>query len=798
MYSGIKLPVRARNTVLIRFFLYFLMVILLTLTTISYFLYNYFSSLFKDEVLSLNNRILSQVSDFSDAFILKNMNELAAGISMPYPHETFISQFFSDSDEDYWKVILTTRNKLDSLIFQNRDIVDSIYLYSKDKKLALSQKVMKYIDEKEARNLDEFSWINQASMSNSSVIWLNTRIAKIYGSQSADNGNIITLICTYPVSSRPQDAKGYVAVNIREEALNNHLVKYNSTKLGHLLIVDKNGSIISHSDKSKLYNDISKERFVKEIMLSEKPKSFQSKFENTDYIISFKQSAYNNWYYVAMVPTELLYQKDYHIKRKIFAASITIFFIVLLVSNVFTYKMYKPLKKLLDKFASTINSEKKGKLDEYLMLENAFTDMSLKIDNLEDTLCKNVDMIVHNYLIDLLNKPSIDNPNIGTTLNSLGVAFSEKYFTVIIFNISKAVVDLHKQTDIQLCKYKIFEYIKMVDSTNTDNSYIDMDKGTDTNTKPICRYYPIDTDSRTISVIVNSNINDLALVRNFITHTQFHCYNNFGFYLTVGVGKYFDNLLSVRQSNIDAKIAILYKFLHPGQNEFYYEEISRKPANPEVLNQDYMEKLFKSLKLCNITEVNNILDTRISTISSNNFNYQYIKKEISQLRKLYIECFEEMSVKIDSNSEIKDIFFYPGDVFEFFDACKVISNKFIDYMKEKRTSKTSELIESVELYVLNNINGNLSLNLVADSLRISPQHLSKIFKEEKGINFIDYVTDKKIDKAKNLLSTTNMSLDEISVCVGYSHATYFSRKFKESTGYTPGEYRQQEVKKQLK
>lgn len=316
MRLRIKFPIRIHKTVMIRFSFYFLIVILVTLTTTSYFLYNYFSSLFKDEVLSLNNRILNQVSDFSDAFILKNMNELTLGISMPYPHEIFISQFFSSSDEDYWKVILTTRNKLDSLTFQNRDIVDSIYLYSKERNLVISQRIIKHIDEKEAKNLDEFSWIARASASDASVIWLNTRVTRIYSSQSTDKGNIITLVCTYPVSTRPQDAKGYIAVNIKEETLNNYLVKYNSTGLGQLLIIDKNGLTISHSDKSKLYTDISKEHFVKKILLADKPMSFQANFENTDYIISFRQSKNNNWYYVAMVPTKLLYQKDYHIKKK--------------------------------------------------------------------------------------------------------------------------------------------------------------------------------------------------------------------------------------------------------------------------------------------------------------------------------------------------------------------------------------------------------------------------------------------------------------------------------------------------
>lgn len=47
----------------------------------------------------------------------------------------------------------------------------------------------------------------------------------------------------------------------------------------------------------------------------------------------------------------------------------------------------------------------------------------------------------------------------------------------------------------------------------------------------------------------------------------------------------------------------------------------------------------------------------------------------------------------------------------------------------------------------------------------------------------------KMDKAKNLLVSTNLSIDRITSLVGYSHATYFSRKFKELTGKTPNVYR---------
>lgn len=106
-----------------------------------------------------------------------------------------------------------------------------------------------------------------------------------------------------------------------------------------------------------------------------------------------------------------------------------------------------------------------------------------------------------------------------------------------------------------------------------------------------------------------------------------------------------------------------------------------------------------------------------------------------------------------------------------------------------------ELIDSVEKYVIDNLDIDLSLNAVAEAFRVSPQHLSKIFKEEKGMNYIECVARHKIEKAKQLLSNTGLSIDEITNNIGYSHATYFSRKFKELTGCTPSEYRSRESKR---
>ena len=74
-------------------------------------------------------------------------------------------------------------------------------------------------------------------------------------------------------------------------------------------------------------------------------------------------------------------------------------------------------------------------------------------------------------------------------------------------------------------------------------------------------------------------------------------------------------------------------------------------------------------------------------------------------------------------------------------------------------------------------------------MEISPFYFSKLFKEETGANFIDYLTMARIERAKGFLRDKARSVKEISAAAGYADANYFSKLFKKVVGLTPTEYR---------
>ncbi len=107
----------------------------------------------------------------------------------------------------------------------------------------------------------------------------------------------------------------------------------------------------------------------------------------------------------------------------------------------------------------------------------------------------------------------------------------------------------------------------------------------------------------------------------------------------------------------------------------------------------------------------------------------------------------------------------------------------------KREEKSNSIIEMSKDYICNNYNKDISLDDVSRAVNISPYYFSKIFKEGTGENFIEYLTNIRIEKAKELLSTTEYSMKEICTMCGYSDPNYFSRSFKKNVGVTPTEYK---------
>ncbi|MFC5711432.1 helix-turn-helix domain-containing protein [Thalassorhabdus alkalitolerans] len=119
-----------------------------------------------------------------------------------------------------------------------------------------------------------------------------------------------------------------------------------------------------------------------------------------------------------------------------------------------------------------------------------------------------------------------------------------------------------------------------------------------------------------------------------------------------------------------------------------------------------------------------------------------------------------------------------------------------DYVRQEKTEEENDFypdranpINTAMKYIHLNYQEPLTLKEVTNLVYLSPSHFSRMFKEETGVNFIEYLNQYRIEKSKGFLKMTSLPIEVIANNTGFSSAAYFATTFKRIEGVTPREYR---------
>jgi two-component system response regulator YesN len=170
-----------------------------------------------------------------------------------------------------------------------------------------------------------------------------------------------------------------------------------------------------------------------------------------------------------------------------------------------------------------------------------------------------------------------------------------------------------------------------------------------------------------------------------------------------------------------------------------------------------------------------------------NVSHIYIRYLCTTLLQLFINAlpdnddndFKKVAEEIFTFRYFADIYKFMMDFLE-----KVISQIEVDNQSPRHA------ILLVEQYIHSHYKKDLSLNTLASIVFLSPKYLSSMFIQVTGISLNKYIKNVRMNKAKELLLTTNMKIADICQEVGYSYVSYFCRSFQEDVGMSPDKYRQ--------
>jgi len=273
----------------------------------------------------------------------------------------------------------------------------------------------------------------------------------------------------------------------------------------------------------------------------------------------------------------------------------------------------------------------------------------------------------------------------------------------------------------------------------------------------------------------------------------------------VGRGIVVDRIREVGRSYESASKAFAHRFLYDTSMVFDGQGQGIKEADSVNINIDEIDigKLDRRivtgfLRNGNLEELGHFVEDFVENTGKGNFESLIFRQYISVDMYFTVVSFLE-SIGY-TRDEITERLGNIGDKQSSLDDTPKtekyindILSKALEMRDKVSDSRYSSLINSARNYIYEHYSDeDISLNQVAASVNISPNHFSSVFKKETGETFIEFLTTVRMDKAKELLETTDMKASEVGYEVGYRDPHYFSYIFKKTQNITPKQYREKE------
>ncbi len=260
----------------------------------------------------------------------------------------------------------------------------------------------------------------------------------------------------------------------------------------------------------------------------------------------------------------------------------------------------------------------------------------------------------------------------------------------------------------------------------------------------------------------------------------------------MGCGNIYDRLKDIRYSWLEAQKKL---------NHIRFYGVDEPESGTSLLpyQNHYFEQarqIIRAARDQRLEEARQQLDDITSVMAKQTISGENPGKNCREFLDALLELTEALHVvNVDEllrrQKEQLFIHFDTGeDQAEMIDQVKEFCVQLLELVARRNKTKSSQHVERIREYIHTNYSdSSLSLYMAAEQVGLSPSYLSRLFKQEMGASFVDYISSVRVEKAKELLESSDLMVKDIAYQTGFNSMQNFFRIFKKQTGIAPGEYR---------
>lgn len=271
--------------------------------------------------------------------------------------------------------------------------------------------------------------------------------------------------------------------------------------------------------------------------------------------------------------------------------------------------------------------------------------------------------------------------------------------------------------------------------------------------------------------------------------------------VSIGQGKAYPIIGKISKSYKEALYALRYKIIAGKNQVISYDEINLSASKQVQFQNDNFDTLAFYLKAGLYNKVEEyIVSTFNEYTGQETLNIQTYRAIASYIVSVILNVILEIDINIS------DIFSNTGQPFEQIfksdtlpeirDYLVSIAKKTVDTIQNTQTKKVSQIIEQIKEYIKQNQSDpDITLSSTAKKFYMNMSYLSRIFKQETGYTFVEYLTKTRMEKAVKLLKETDLRAYQVAEKVGIQNPHYFGICFKKWTGMSINDFRKSLNKK---
>lgn len=654
---------------------------------------------------------------------------------------------------------------IQNILSMNRIVMNSVYVLN-NKETILSISEQKFAASDSDRQL--FHRVSNLRTGDSPLVWTM---------EDKYSGNEIKTMTFFFHQGIPGSLGGAVAVNIDLEALSKTMFSEKINKNQNMFIVDRSGNVVLHSDPSMVRKNILNESYFSTILHSDKNyDSFTVGSKNKAVSYSYITTINNRFYVISEMNNVHTLSELAKIRNVIIISGALIFMLALFVAGFISYYVYKPFGHVIRNIRSIYqeHSAESRPVDELQLVSEAFTSIVQRNHNLKR------ENVTHTFVKMLNSKRGLDKQGIEKIfMDTESIQDKDTPYGVFVVTLDN-FDNFSERSNVEAVSFRLDSVITLLTDTIQLNAQ--------------CALYTVGQEQ--VLCILSSPDDKVSLHDDFLMEIARNAQESILKMLNMDVSIGISSIMNRPDMIIEAYKEGLEVTRHR------IVEGSRWIANAKFLSTlrkvDIPESAARDIVNAVMRGDHEQYEVELDSVAVYSRGYQYasILRFFTQVSYTIMKLSQDLLIEetINSNSTYFEIH---NRISEFKDYSELkawfqeLFHQSSTVIQEILNKKTRDVLpESLEYISLHYCDGSISVNSVAEKMKISASYFSKMFNEAMGYTFPEYVNHLRLEKAKELLQEyPELSINDISTTVGYSSSSYFTTSFKKKYGVSPSKIR---------